>query len=225
MHYRRLDQLFFRHAGTAGDVIRIGNLNLQPVHSSPNVYVIDHFLKPSEVAHLTKMIEKKPRFHKSFVGEDSHIESSQRTSTFLSIAKQQDSTISAIETKASSLLGCFSTQNVEPLQLVRYLPGQFFGVHHDLGDWDEDTDTVELPPKSLFARRRLVTIFCYLNSVSSGGATNFPALDVRVQPSPGRAVLFSNIRQDGLPEGKTLHAGEPPLGATKYGLNIWVCEE
>lgn len=228
LHHRRLDELFFNeHVGSSNNAKTIGRIRLERVHSSPNIYVIDDFLCPTELAHLQKLIDNKPRFHRSFVGEDSHLETSQRTSTFLSITKQQDAIISAIETKAAStLLGCFSTQTVEPLQLVRYLPGQFFGVHHDLGDYDETTQTVQLPPKSLYgARRRLVTLFCYLNTVENGGETHFPQCNLRVQPHPGRAVLFANVLRNGLPDERTLHAGEPPLKTTKYGLNIWIGEE
>jgi 2OG-Fe(II) oxygenase superfamily len=52
---------------------------------------------------------------------------------------------------------------------------QFFNVHHDLADYDDETGRVELPPKSLFFRRRVVTVFCYLNEVEEGGETAFPS--------------------------------------------------
>jgi cell division septation protein DedD len=55
---------------------------------------------------------------------------------------------------------------------------QFFNVHHDLADYDDETGRVELPPKSLFFRRRVVTLFCYLNEVEEGGETAFPSCPV-----------------------------------------------
>lgn len=155
-----------------------------------------------------------------------------RTSTFMSFQKRQNVKITAIERRASELLGVWNTDNVEPLQLVRYKEGEFFGRHHDLGDFDEEQGTVALPPRNLFSKRRLATIFCYLNDVpeGAGGETFFPhASGLSVQPKKGRAVLFCNVKtsQDGhflLPDERTVHEGRPVVSGTKYGLNIWICE-
>jgi len=43
---------------------------------------------------------------------------------------------------------------------------------------------------------------------------------VRVQPVPGRAVLFSNVLASGQPDVRTIHAGETVTRGIKYGLNI-----
>lgn len=230
MHYRRLDQLFFQPASGPAQQ-QIGKFVLQRVQSSPNIYVIDNFLNASELSYLQQAAHNY-KFQRSYVdavdstASGSRFDATHRTSTFVSFEKQQDATCAHIETKASALLGCWSSRSVEPLQLVRYLPGQFFGVHHDMGDYNVETGTVDLPPKSLFCKRRVATIFCYLNRVEEGGATHFPAaLDVRIDPVPGRAVLFSNILATGRPDPRTVHAGEPVLSGTKYGLNIWICEE
>ena len=130
------------------------------------------------------------KFEKSFVDkvdpEDSKstFDTQHRTSTFLSFSKRQDTRTAAIEQRAADLLGSWTSQSVEPLQLVKYLPGQFFGVHHDMGDLDDD-GSVALPNKTLYSKRRLVTIFCYMNAVEEGGATYFPACgDLRVARPP-----------------------------------------
>ena len=192
-----------------------------------------------------------------------------RTSTFVRFPKNHDAKIRTIEQRAADLLGYYSSVNaVECLQLVRYKPGQFFGVHHDLGEYNEEQKRVKLPPRIWYAKRRLVTLFCYLNSVGddftnvtrentnnaetnlTGGATYFPsAHQLRVQPQAGRAVLFCNVLENGQPDVRTIHAGEPvikrpmPLNdaqritsaqramppvvnqdEAKYGLNIWLLE-
>lgn len=180
------------------------------------------------------------KFQRSYVdahATDAAYDTSHRTSTFLPFDKQQDAKVAGIEQKAAELLGCWSsTETVEPLQLVRYLPGQFFSAHHDLGDYDEETGQVTLPPRSLFCKRRVVTLFCYLNAVESGGSTHFPATScrsgegigegrgLRVQPCAGRAVLFSNILKTGQPDPRTIHSGEVVTAGTKFGLNVWICE-
>jgi 2OG-Fe(II) oxygenase superfamily len=260
-------------AAAATTFLRINQLTLARIHHSPNIYLIENFLSSTELSHLLKLIsvdandnhhdqhyrplkkkKKALKFERSYVGDDSHVDSAQRTSTFLNLSKQHDKIIAGIETKAASIVGCFSTTTIEPLQLVRYRPGQFFGVHHDLGDYDDETNRVLLPDKSWYYRRRLVTIFCYLNTLQAaaaavddentdepataalsidiaaagggGGATEFPALGLAVTPRAGTAVVFPNVLvPSGQPDVRTIHAGLPPTNTIKYGLNIWICED
>lgn len=222
--YRRLDQLFFSSSKT---VQCCHKKNWEKVSTEPNIYLLEQFLNTKEIDHLMEFVAKK-RFQRSFVdGENntSSLDRLHRTSTFLSFAKQHDKIIATIEQRAADLLGTHAPA-LEALQLVRYEPGQFFGIHHDLGIYDEEQDTVELPAKMAWSPRRLVTFFCYLSDCPEGGATYFPKANLRVQPVAGNAVLFSNILQDGMPDIRTLHAGEPPTSdCVKYGLNIWFCEE
>ncbi|GAX09747.1 hypothetical protein FisN_19Lh216 [Fistulifera solaris] len=224
--YRRLDQLFF--SSTPKRALSSYKKPWEKVHAEPNIYVLENFLTTKEISHLMEFVATK-RFQRSFVDGENNISSidrSHRTSTFLSFAKQHDKTIATIEQRAADLLGT-QTRALEGLQLVRYEQGQFFGVHHDLGIYDEEEDTVALPPKTTWSPRRLVTLFCYLNDCSEGGATVFPKAQLRVQPAAGNAVLFSNVMSGGMPDVRTLHAGEPPTSpqCVKYGLNIWFCEE
>lgn len=160
------------------------------------------------------------------------LDTSHRTSTFFGFKHRADSTIRAIEQRTADLLGCWVHQ-IEGLQLVRYLPGQFFGVHHDLGDLLSD-DRVLLPRKQFAMKRRLVTIFVYLNDLDKdqGGCTYFPKCGgLRVRPKRGKAVLWSNITAEGYPDPNTIHAGEAVHATTgdknivKYGLNVWITEE
>jgi len=147
--------------------------------------------------------KRKKRKRKTII-DDSH-----RTSTFYSFRKLHDTKITALEQRIASILGCWVHQ-IEALQLVRYVPGQFFGIHHDLGNLLED-DSVQLPPKKLGCKRRLVTIFCYLNTLrdGEGGCTYFPKCGhLRVKPKRGRAVLWCNITPDGKADPRTIHAGE-----------------
>ncbi len=159
---------------------------------------------PESPIGMPKTKKKVKKRKRRTIVDDSH-----RTSTFYSFRKLHDSKISALEQRIADTLGCWVHQ-IEAIQLVRYLPGQFFGIHHDLGNLLED-DTVELPRKNVACKRRLVTIFCYLNSLGEdeGGCTYFPKCDdLRVKPKRGRAVLWCNITQDGQPDSRTIHAGE-----------------
>lgn len=222
--YRRLDQLFFSSSSSHC----CHKKNWEQVRSEPNIYLLHQFLTTKEINHLMTFAATK-KFQRSFVdGQDNSAvqDRMHRTSTFLSFAKQHDKIIATIEQRAADLLGTHAPA-LEALQLVRYEPTQFFHIHHDLGIYDEEQSTVELPPKMTWSPRRLVTLFCYLNDCPQGGATYFPKADhLRIQPEAGSAVLFSNVLQNGMPDIRTLHAGEPPShGVNKYGLNIWFCEE
>lgn len=224
--------------------------NLQKAYDSPHIYIIDSFLTTSQLEYLHQQIRRReqrikehqlPRpqqqrgnnndnkdgWQRSFCDTDQGnivTDDQHRTSSFLSLPKQSDKVIRDIERAAADLMGVHVHQ-VEALQLVRYRPGEFFGVHHDLGvlvlnESDEEHDamnhaSVLLPPKSIYGiPRRVATLFCYLNTLppQCGGATYFPLCDgLQVQPKAGRAVLFCNITPEGLPEPKTIHAGQPVL--------------
>ena len=216
--------------------LKFRKIPLDQVYTSPNIYTIDGFLSETELLYLERVSEQFP-FQQSFVDtpdQKSIRDVEQRTSTFLSLTKLGNATVASIERKAADLLGV-SLPSIEPLQLVRYQKGQFFGIHHDLGSLFVD-GSVELPPRQPWARRRLATLFCYLNDIKSdadgdtggggGGCTFFPACgDLRIRPKRGMAVLFCNILETGMPDPKTIHAGEPVTGDTvKLGLNIWCCE-
>jgi hypothetical protein len=189
-----------------------GNLTLQRVHQAPNIYIIDNFLRPSEIAYLKQKYIQHGRFQRSYVdaivpavsvpvpvavvsqeeeenddsdndnNNNSHgntitaaadqkddssrrttttqdaenpinnnnitqsaaklksksaattttttsttattttttktlYDNQHRTSTFLSFNKQHDAKIAAIEQRAANLLGCWSSQCIEPLQV------------------------------------------------------------------------------------------------------------
>ena len=135
------------------------------------------------------------------------------------------------------LLACNPDQ-IEPIQMVKYEPGQLFGLHHDLGTLAEDGEVL-LPRRNYFAptKRRLMTALVYLDSLPGyydGGETSFPQCEYLLQheaptnfsikPMRGTLVLWSNITEEGLPEGKTVHEAKSAC-FRKLALNIWICEK
>ena len=279
--------------------VKIGGIRLHLIYELPNIFVINQFLSPSDVDYFFTHFISKYKFQPSYVDDSGGLNSSDsrndgqvprksiknpyRTSTFISLNKQHNARIARLEEKVASLFGC-STKQIEGLQIVRYQsPSQCFQVHHDLGVFNETTGQVELPNKSIWYQRRIITLFIYLNTVppSFGGATHFPRCTsrnvqnlavgdcqscpekekleedssrsieqfvsdgsvvcrddgLRIYPVAGRAVVFSNVLASGLPDPRTIHAGEPVFlppnesagypdskKVTKYGLNIWICE-
>ena len=246
--YRRLNDLFFSQ-----NRFKAVSAKLTRKSQTPNIYMMDDFLTKHELDYFDYVIQQCP-FERSFVDNMDYgnndnqvssdgrkkrqrrtiLDSTHRTSSFYGFRKLHNSRITALEQRIAEMMGCWVHQ-IEALQLVRYRPGQFFGIHHDLGDLRED-DSVILPKKNLAVKRRVMTIFCYLNTLgeTDGGCTYFPKAGsgdddgLRVPPKRGRAVLWSNILSNGMPDPLTIHAGEPvspDSNQVKYGLNIWICEE
>ena len=161
-----------------------GAMRMRRVHSLPNVWVCDNFLKEREILEIEsvmgvsrKVVNGKKGWRKSYTDrEDKTIssDSTHRRSKFYSFTKLQNKTISTIESRAAEMVGC-TIEHVEPLQCVQYTPGDFFKTHHDTGVLYDD-GTVELPRGR---GRRVVTIFAYLNTLDvdkQGGGTTFPLL-------------------------------------------------
>ena len=86
------------------------------------------------------------------------------------------------------------------VQLVRYVPGDFFVAHRDNGsDFNE----------------RYYTVVCYLNADFEGGGTYFPDSDYTVQPETGKAVIFPS---------DYLHRANEILAGEKYIAVIWMLD-
>lgn len=107
--------------------------------------------------------------------------------------------------------------HAEYLTLLRYLPGQEYRPHRDY-----------LPPSAKGMQKtpgapgqRVHTVFSYLCDVEEGGATDFPTLGARIQPVRGRVVHFHNLRADGSPDERTVHAGMPVIRGVKWLGTMW----
>jgi hypothetical protein len=106
--------------------------------------------------------------------------------------------------------------HAEQLTVLRYAPGQQYYPHRDY-----------LPPGTLqrdrpHAGNRVRTAIVYLNAVEAGGATEFPVPGLRVDPLPGRAVIFDNLLPDGRPDPDSLHAGAPVEAGVKWLATLWI---
>ncbi len=62
---------------------------------------------------------------------------------------------------------------------------------------------------------RIISLVCYLNADYDGGRTYFPRQNVRVEPEPGKAVVF--------PSGITHpHSGEKVASGAKFVIVDWL---
>jgi len=138
-------------------------------------------LVPNIEAHHGASINSRKR-KRSHRRHDQH-----RTSRFIHFSKMASKHIASIESRAADLFH-LPHHCVEPIQLVKYIPGQFFNVHHDLGVmtldetedargetdlhdsqpvWESNSVHISLPPRpnALCPPRRLLTVLVYLNDL------------------------------------------------------------
>jgi hypothetical protein len=87
-------------------------------------------------------------------------------------------------------------QHIEPIDVVRYRQGDYFGRHHD-------------------GLHRSWTFCLALTDDFSGGALHFPRLQRRYSTPAGHAVLWPN---DTL---STLHESEPIICGEKWVAVVW----
>lgn len=95
----------------------------------------------------------------------------------------------------------------EPLQVLRYRPGQEYRPHIDA-----------LPGA---VNQRIATMLIYLNDGYEGGQSHFLHTGFSVEVKAGDAILFQNCR-DGAPDMAMLHAGLPVRRGTKLIASRWI---
>ena len=136
--------------------------------------------------------------------------------------------------------------HLEPLQLVRYLPSQYY--HHHT-DWF----TSPVHSSTKLGGNRLTSFFIYIkvSDGTIGGGTNFPRLEpladekwcekgwvdcdeewergVTFRAVEGNGVFWVNLVDGGdgrrYGDERVLHAGVPVVRGQKVGMNIWTRED
>lgn len=115
-----------------------------------------------------------------------------------------------------ALLGLDRT-HAEPMQGQRYREGEEYRHHSD----HFRTEREHWQRERLRGGQRTWTAMVYLNAVESGGATDFPGLDLAIVPEPGLLVAWNNMDRRGRPNTALLHAGMPVTAGTKYVVTQW----
>jgi prolyl 4-hydroxylase len=98
----------------------------------------------------------------------------------------------------------------EPLQVLRYSPGQQYHPHLDALPFGDN--------------QRIYTMLVYLNDGYGGGETHFTRTGLTFAGRTGDALLFRNSTPSGEPDEMTQHAGLPVVRGEKYLASRWIRE-
>lgn len=111
--------------------------------------------------------------------------------------------------------------NAEDLQVVRYLPNQYYNEHHD-SCCESNVKCEE------FIRRggqRILTVLIYLNNEFEDGGTIFKNLNLTLKPKTGDAIVFFPLASNSNRcHPFALHAGLPVSSGVKWIANLWFRE-
>jgi prolyl 4-hydroxylase len=211
----RVPHLFKRIEVEGDEVGSKRVVTVQHVSYSPRIRYIHRLLSAAECEHVLKVA--MPLFTRSPVrGSVTRV----RTSTTAMLGGRYDDAVVKKIRQRIALFSGYDAELIEPLQVVRYERGQKYEGHHDF------FDVCDLEDKSENGRRQ-VTFLIYLVDMpadENGGGTRFPELSIEVAPEQGSAIVFNDCFDNGEEDGRSLHAGQPPLqpGTVKYAINGWI---
>ena len=120
---------------------------------------------------------------------------------------QEDLVVGALNRRLAAMTKT-AVDNGEPLQVLRYAPGQQYRLHSDA--------------LSGTTNQRVITAIAYLNHGFAGGETDFPAIGVRVRPRAGDVLVFHNATPDGRIAPRARHAGLPVTSGVKWIATRWI---
>lgn len=189
-------------------------LRLEVLNIEPKIVRIHDIISEQEAKLLHKLA--LPKLKRSTVTvEDKAITSKFRTAKTAWMSASEYPIIDKIERRLEHILK-LNLNDSEPIQVVNYRFGGFYGPHLDTmrSETDSDHDKWSIS-------ERMMTILIYLNHVSQGGSTVFPRINLTVEPIERTAVVWPNLQHDGQVDPRTLHTGCPVFSGSKWIATKW----
>ena len=175
----------------------------------PHIEVVRRLLGPAECAYMIGRGE--PLLRPSLIddpltgrGKPDPIRTSHGAAF---VPHEEDLVVHAINRRIAAATGT-STGQAEALYVMRYTPGQEYRPHLDA--------------LAALKNQREWTAIAYLNEEFEGGATVFPEVGVTVRAATGDVLVFRNADDDGRPDYRMRHAGEPVTSGAKWIATRWI---
>ena len=154
--------------------------------------------------------------------EFSYTDSDQRPSfSELNISKrfmEKDPKWVAIQDKLTDVFADTAEQYMNQLDVAADFPARYAFEEHRLKMYNNngyDQFKPHVDVGNYNSARRFLVCFLYLNDITSGGETDFPRLNYKVQPKCGTILLFPATWQ-------WRHAGLPPVSDKKYIVGTYL---
>ncbi|SFE81232.1 prolyl 4-hydroxylase [Paenibacillus catalpae] len=172
----------------------------------PLILILEDVLSHAECDLLIDLATA--RMQRAKIG-NSHDVSDVRTSSSMFFEESENESIVQVESRIAELMN-IPVAHAEPLQVLRYQPGEQYHPHFDYFTKGNDVNN------------RISTLVMYLNDVEEGGETYFPSLRFSVTPKKGSAVYFEYFYNDPRLNELTLHAGHPVAAGEKWVATQWM---
>lgn len=182
----------------------------EPLSASPRIVLFKALLTAPECNYLVEAAT--PMMQPSVIVDHSgrQVPNPVRTSDTASFPwPLENPAVHALNMRFAAISGTDANQG-EPLQVLRYRPGQEYKPHLDA-----------VP--GLQNQRRL-TVLSYLSDDYDGGETAFGKLGIVVKAGKGDVLLFQNCDDGGEPIDETIHAGLPVTRGVKFLGSRWIRE-
>jgi prolyl 4-hydroxylase len=179
--------------------------------TTPEVWRFDDFASPAECLYLIETAQ--PLLQQSVVVDPAtgqlrpHPIRTSEGATFPWAS--EDLVVTALNRRIAVASGTDPSSG-EPLQVLRYGPGQEYRPHLDA-----------LPTGG---NQRVLTMLVYLNGNYEGGETLFTRTGLKYAGKAGDGLLFRNADRNGVPDCNAEHAGLPVLTGEKYLASRWIRE-
>jgi len=206
-------------------------ITLEPVSTTPRIYVLKDFLSTEETDHLMDLAKQRNRMVVSQTGDEHHqVRNDARRSSqaWLHHAESEVvDTVIARVLQACNISLALRLYVAEDLQVVRYKGSHneseqgYYKEHHDYFP-PEFGEPSQYGYYSRTGTNRVATLLFYLNSVEEGGRTAWPMVNKSVKLSRGSAVLFYSMLPDGNLDMLSKHKGENVLSGEKWISNVWL---
>ncbi|XP_055329767.1 prolyl 4-hydroxylase subunit alpha-3-like [Paramacrobiotus metropolitanus] len=188
-------------------------LEMEIISTKPSVIFIHRFLRDDQADQLVEIGRENVRRPKSTYGATNRTNTAKRRLAKSAALRANTSSFIQQIDRWSAMATDLNSQYAESLQIKNYPVGGALQLHFDV---------LQQGPLNFTAPDRMATLLVYLNDVEHGGATIFPLLDLTVPAVKNGAVLWYNQYKDGIPDGRTLHAGCPVLLGTKWVTIKWL---
>lgn len=179
------------------------------LHKSPDIKLFRSAFSHEECAYILRVA--KPDYKRAFVtdqatGEEriDPVRTADETHVHWLI---ENPLLHAFNRRLAALSGTRPDQG-EPMQILRYRPGQQYLSHYDY-----------IPGAK---NQRILTALIYLNEDYTGGETSFTRLGIKVRGRIGDVLLFPSVMADGRREVDSEHAGLPVTDGVKLIVSRWI---